>query len=100
MLIDVYPKTYGKALNNSSSYFPANMAEDYWCLEYDNILEKNEYSKSVKKDLDKEYWLELYTYQLESLIQSILDSFKSVLKQSCYTHELNKLVQKINQLGL
>lgn len=99
-LIDVYPKTYGKALNNSSSYFPANMAEDYWCLEYDNILEKNEYSKSVKKDLDKEYWLELYTYQLELLIQSILDSFKSVLKQSCYTHELNKLVQKINQLGL
>lgn len=101
-LIHVYPKTYDKAvnqvLNNDIEY--DNFDEDYWCSEYGNILEKNEYSKSVKDELDKDEWLELYTYQLESLIQSMLSSFKYVLRQSCYTHKLNQLVQQINELGL
>lgn len=101
-LMHVYPKTYDKAvnqiLNNDSEH--DNFDEDYWCSDYGNILEKNEYSKSVKDELDKDEWLELYTYQLESLIQSMLSSFKYVLQQSCYTHELNKLVQQINALEL
>lgn len=103
-LMHVYPKTYEKAknnvLNDTVEVDVYSHDEDYWCVEYGNILEKNEYSKSVKDELDKEHWLELYTYQLESLIQSMLSSFKYVLRQSCYTHELNKLVQQINALEL
>ena len=103
-LMHVYPKTYEKAknnvLNDTVEVDVYSHDEDYWCVEYGNILEKNEYSKAVKDELDEEQWLELYTYQLESLIQSMLSSFKYVLRQSCYTHELNKLVQKINELGL
>lgn len=102
-LMHVYPKTYEKAknnvLNDTVEVDVYSHDEDYWCVEYGNILEKNEYSKAVKDELDEEQWLELYTYQLESLIQSMLSSFKHVLRQSCYTHELNKLVQHINALG-
>ena len=102
-LMHVYPKTYEKAknnvLNDTVEVDVYSHDEDYWCVEYGNILEKNEYSKAVKDELDEEQWLELYTYQLESLIQSMLSSFKHVLRQSCYTHELNKLVQQINALG-
>lgn len=103
-LMHIYPETYEKAKNNVLNDMVEvdvySHDDDYWCLDYGNILEKNEYSKAVKDELDKDEWLELYTYQLESLIQSMLSSFKYVLRQSCYTHELNKLVQKINELGL
>ena len=103
-LMNVYPKTYEKAknkvLNDAIEVYSYSHDEDYWCVEYGNILEKNEYSKAVKDELDKDEWLELYTYQLDSLVKSMLSTFKYVVRQSCYTHKLNQLVQQINELGL
>ena len=106
-LINVYPDIYNKASNQAFTNYINHVYTDAcawpeyaWRLEYGNILEKNEYSKSVKDGLEKKYWLELYTYQLQSLIQSMLSSFKYVFEESCYTHELNKLVQQINQIRL
>ena len=103
-LMHVYPKTYEKAKNNVlNDTVEVNVHshdDDYWCSDYGNILEKNEYSKAVKDELDKDEWLELYTYQLDSLVKSMLSTFKYVVRQSCYTHKLNQLVQQINELGL
>ena len=103
-LMHVYPKTYEKAKNNVLNDMVEvdvhSHDDDYWCSDYGNILEKNEYSKAVKEELDKDEWLELYTYQLDSLVKSMLSTFKYVVRQSCYTHKLNQLVQQINELGL
>lgn len=103
-LMHVYPKTYEKAKNNVLNDMVEvdvhSHDDDYWCSDYGNILEKNEYSKAVKDELDKNEWLELYTYQLDSLVKSMLSTFKYVVRQSCYTHKLNQLVQQINELGL
>lgn len=103
-LMHVYPKTYEKAKNNVLNDMVEvdvhSHDDDYWCSDYGNILEKNEYSKAVKDELDKDEWLELYTYQLDSLVKSMLSTFKYVVRQSCYTHKLNQLVQQINELGL
>lgn len=103
-LMHVYPKTYEKAKNNVLNDMVEvdvhSHDDDYWCSDYGNILEKNEYSKAVKDELDKDEWLELYTYQLDSLVKSMLSTFKYVVRQSCYTHKLNQLVKQINELGL
>ena len=103
-LMHVYPKTYEKAKNNVLNDMVEvdvhSHDDDYWCSDYGNILEKNEYSKAVKDELDKDEWLELYTYQLDLLVKSMLSTFKYVVRQSCYTHKLNQLVQQINELGL
>lgn len=66
--------------------------------EYPDVLQKNEESKEIKNQLDKNSWQKLYMYQMVSLIVNTFKQFLFCRKQSYYTVVLNSKVKEINEI--
>lgn len=105
--IDVFPKTYLKVKEELEDMeykdylqFLEKIEMDFFddLHEYPDILQKNEESKEIKDQLDKNYWQKLYMYQMVSLIVNTFKQFLFCRKQSYYTVVLNGKVKKINEI--
>lgn len=105
--IDVFPKTYLKVKEELEDMeykdylqFLEKIEMDFFddLHEYPDVLQKNEESKEIKDQLDKNYWHKLYMYQMVSLIVNTFKQFLFCRKQSYYTVVLNGKVKEINEI--
>ena len=105
--IDVFPKTYLKVKEELEDMeykdylqFLEKIEMDFFddLHEYPDVLQKNEESKEIKDQLDKNYWQKLYMYQMVSLIVNTFKQFLFCRKQSYYTVVLNGKVKEINEI--
>lgn len=105
--IDVFPKTYLKVKEELEDMeykdylqFLEKIEMDFFddLHEYPDVLQKNEESKEIKNQLDKNSWQKLYMYQMVSLIVNTFKQFLFCRKQSYYTVVLNSKVKKINEI--
>ena len=105
--IDVFPKTYLKVKEELEDMeykdylqflekIEMNFFDDLH--EYPDVLQKNEESKEIKDQLDKNSWHKLYMYQMVSLIMNTFRQFLFCRKQSYYTIVLNGKVKEINEI--
>ena len=105
--IDVFPKTYLKVKEELEDMeykdylqFLEKIEMDFFddLHDYPDVLQKNEESKEIKDQLDKNYWQKLYMYQMVSLIVNTFKQFLFCRKQSYYTVVLNGKVKEINEI--